>query len=184
MIRKISQIIINLSSFCVRDILRYYRSGQITQGSAISLWRLSLCQRHTCRLGDTDLNWVLHYSKTYRARRAKKCQSDGLRKIRGGDTLTQYPAQQAGVLTYKWNRQATRGLINMEILSVRNNHREIHLFFFQSSCYSQERIRLHLRKCIKLFVLSHATPKLRRDSAKNLNYIRKIIISEIMQNIL
>lgn len=72
-----------------------------------------------------------------------------------------------GVLTYKWNRQTTRGVINIEILSVRNNHTKIH--FFRSSCYS--RAHKTSRKYIKLFVLSHATPKLRRDSAKNLNYI-------------
>lgn len=84
--------------------------------------RLSLCQRHTCRPGDTDLNWVLHYSKTYRVGRAKKCQSGERRKMCGGDTLTQYPAQQARILTYKWNRQRTRDLINMEILSARKSH--------------------------------------------------------------
>jgi len=35
-------------------------------------FRLSLCQRHTCRPDDIDLNWVLHYSKTYREAWKKK----------------------------------------------------------------------------------------------------------------
>jgi len=40
---------------------------------------------------------VLHYSKTYIAQDAQKgAKAAELRKIRGGDTLTQYPAQQAG----------------------------------------------------------------------------------------